>query len=82
MSPSRIRVGADVGGTFTDVVVQSDTGEVRVRKVLSTPPSYDVAVVEAVRDLLEDGDVIGEVVHGTTVATTQCSRSSVRGPRS
>lgn len=69
MNSSAIRVGADVGGTFTDVVVQSDTGEVRVLKVLSTPASYDIAVVEAVRDLLEDGDSVGEVVHGTTVAT-------------
>ena len=64
----RVRVGADVGGTFTDVVLQSDTGEVRFLKVLSTPPEYDRAVVEAVRQILGDGNV-AEVVHGTTVAT-------------
>ena len=64
------RVGADVGGTFTDVIVQSGSGEVRVRKVLSTPPSYDIAVVEAVRGLAgEIPEAVTEVVHGTTVAT-------------
>ena len=65
---SRVRIGADVGGTFTDVVLQSETGEVRVRKVLSTPPAYDRGVVAAVRELLGD-DAVAEVVHGTTVAT-------------
>ncbi len=68
--PSRVRIGADVGGTFTDVVLQSAT---RARcgcvKVLSTPPAYDRAVVDAVRELLGADDVVAEVVHGTTVAT-------------
>ena len=64
-----MRIGADVGGTFTDVILQSETGEVRVRKVLSTRPAYDVAVVSAIHDLLDDGDMLTEVVHGTTVAT-------------
>jgi 5-oxoprolinase (ATP-hydrolysing)/N-methylhydantoinase A len=61
-----IRVGADVGGTFTDVVVAGDGGRVAFAKVLSTPPAYDRAVVEAVRELGGDAN---EVVHGTTVAT-------------
>ena len=65
----RVRVGADVGGTFTDVVLQSETGEVRLVKVLSTPPDYDRAVVEAVREILGDDVAVAEVVHGTTVAT-------------
>ena len=45
------------------------TGEVRLVKVLSTPPDYDRAVVEAVREILGDDDAVAEVVHGTTVAT-------------
>ncbi len=65
------RVGVDVGGTFTDVLLQAGDGSVRVRKLLSTPPSYDVAVVEAVAGLAGGaaGAAVGEVVHGTTVAT-------------
>ncbi|MEP6812611.1 MAG: hydantoinase B/oxoprolinase family protein [Actinomycetota bacterium] len=58
------RVGADVGGTFTDVVVD-DGGRLTFTKVLSTPPAYDRAVVDAVQSL----GGADEVVHGTTVAT-------------
>src|SRR5437763_13502359 len=65
---NRARIGVDVGGTFTDVILQTADGEVRIRKVLSTPPSYDHAVVEAVAGLTGDEGVAG-VVHGTTVAT-------------
>ena len=64
------RVGVDVGGTFTDVILHGGDGRVRVRKLLSTPPSYDRAVVEAVGALAaDDGGPVAEVVHGTTVAT-------------
>ncbi|HEY1365880.1 MAG TPA: hydantoinase B/oxoprolinase family protein [Gaiellaceae bacterium] len=64
------RIGVDVGGTFTDVIVEEPSGAVSVRKVLSTPPSYDRAVVAAVRELARDGAAaVAEVVHGTTVAT-------------
>ncbi len=59
------RVGADVGGTFTDVVVSDEHGAVTFAKVLSTPPAYDQAVVNAVESL----GGADEVVHGTTVAT-------------
>jgi N-methylhydantoinase A len=62
------RIGVDVGGTFTDVVLHGADGRVSIRKVLSTPPSYDRAVVEAV-GALADGADVSEVVHGTTVAT-------------
>ncbi len=65
------RIGVDVGGTFTDVLLHTADGRVQVRKLLSTPPSYDLAVVEAVSGLA-GGDLpaaVKEVVHGTTVAT-------------
>jgi N-methylhydantoinase A len=65
------RIGVDVGGTFTDVLLHTADGRVRVRKLLSTPPNYDLAVVEAVSGL-SGGDepaAVSEVVHGTTVAT-------------
>ena len=48
------RVGADVGGTFTDVIVEDGSGSVVIRKAVSTPPSYDRAVVAAVRELAAD----------------------------
>ena len=70
-----IRMSADVGGTFTDVVLQRPDGTVACLKVLSSPPNYDSAVVKAIRSLISDEERIGgevalsEVIHGTTVAT-------------
>src|SRR5215218_8802366 len=64
----KARIGADVGGTFTDVILQRADGATTIRKLLSTPPNYDAAVVEAVVGLGGASDVTA-VVHGTTVAT-------------
>ena len=67
MSSTEARVGVDVGGTFTDVILHGAEGRVTFRKLLSTPPRYDQAVVEAVSGLA--AGPVAEVVHGTTVAT-------------
>src|SRR3954451_22392761 len=67
MSAQSTRIGVDVGGTFTDVIAHEPDGTARMVKVLSTPPDYDTAVVDAVAALKRD-EVAG-VVHGTTVAT-------------
>jgi 5-oxoprolinase (ATP-hydrolysing) len=74
VSATGTRIGADVGGTFTDVIVEDGFGRVTFRKVLSTPPAYDQAVVAAASALAGDAPgrrpaEISEVVHGTTVAT-------------
>lgn len=63
------RIGVDVGGTFTDVIQLAPTGDVQVRKVLSTPPAYDRAVVGSVSELAGTSGAVTEIVHGTTVAT-------------
>lgn len=62
------RIGVDVGGTFTDVILRRADGSATIRKLLSTPPNYDAAVVEASAGLA-DGAAVEGVVHGTTVAT-------------
>ena len=67
------RVGADVGGTFTDVIVEGPDGRTAALKVLSTPPSYDEAVTAAVDALVgasPDSALhpVDQVIHGTTVA--------------
>ncbi len=68
-----IRIGADVGGTFTDVVVVDDQGNLSSHKVPSTPPHFEQAVIAAIRDWLgltrASGREVREVAHGTTVAT-------------
>jgi len=67
-----IRIGVDVGGTFTDIVGigEQDSGW-RVQKVPSTPLTPNVAVMNAVDALLElEGDVDVEFLgHGTTAGT-------------
>ncbi len=35
--PSQIRIGADIGGTFTDIVFLDGSGNVHTAKVSSTP---------------------------------------------
>lgn len=68
-------IGVDTGGTFTDVVVVSDDGEVAVGKAFSTPPDFEQGVLDSVgaaagslglttAELLAQTDVIAR---GTTV---------------
>lgn len=69
----KARVGIDIGGTFTDIVLTSPSGSVLRRKVLSTPHDYTEAIVRGVDKLLAEaglqGPDVSEIVHGTTVAT-------------
>jgi N-methylhydantoinase A len=68
-----IRVGIDVGGTFTDIVVLLADGTVLTRKLLSSPEDYSRAILTGLREILDGGRIgpaeVGEVLHGTTVAT-------------
>jgi N-methylhydantoinase A len=68
------RVGIDIGGTFTDAaLVDSDTGAVRVIKVLTTPDDpaegFMAALMRGLTDCHAGGDDVAAVVHATTVAT-------------
>src|SRR6185312_4901540 len=65
------RVGVDIGGTFTDIVVLGEGGERYTRKVSSTVDDYARAIVDGLAGLLgEIGDArIVELLHGTTVAS-------------
>jgi N-methylhydantoinase A len=73
MPTTRFRLGADIGGTFTDIVLLRDDGRLFSKKVLSTPDDYSKAIEEGVASLLlEVGvapDQIAEFAHGTTIAT-------------
>jgi N-methylhydantoinase A len=63
-----VRVGFDIGGTFTDVIIRDDEGRIFTRKVLSILDRVGDDVAGAVR-LLARRDQIENFVHGTTVAS-------------
>jgi N-methylhydantoinase A len=66
------RVGVDIGGTFTDLVMVRD-GRVDVTKTPSTPAAPERGVVDGLRRLREAKnlrfDAVDFLAHGTTVAT-------------
>ena len=62
-----MRVGIDIGGTFTDVITVSDDGDVGTFKIPSTPADPSQAVFQALT--LLSGAQVTEVIHGSTVAT-------------
>ena len=69
-----VRVGVDIGGTFTDLVILTPDGRLEKRKVPSTPDDYAEAIIAGIRDALGGaaGQIetpIAEIVHATTVAT-------------
>ena len=71
MTPARpLRIGVDIGGTFTDLVtVDSSTGVLAMSKSFTTPADRTDGVLEV---LVEGGVALGDVsqfVHGTTTAT-------------
>ena len=70
---SGYRLGVDIGGTFTDIVLLDNGGVLRSKKILSSPDDYSRAIEEGIRELLNATGVnateIVELAHGTTVAT-------------
>ena len=68
------RIGADVGGTFTDIVVVSEeNAELLIGKVLTTPERPDDAIIEGICKVLSENSIdpadVEHVVHGTTLFT-------------
>ena len=66
------RLGVDVGGTHTDLVLVDKAGGVRVEKVASRPANPSIAVLEGIGRLFLSGvapNDIGFFGHGTTVTT-------------
>ena len=67
------RVGVDIGGTFTDIVLINEEGRLLTRKVSSSVDDYARAIVEGLAQVFDEAGVepseILEVMHGTTVAS-------------
>ena len=70
----RIRIGVDVGGTFTDfVLVDEERDQIFTGKQLTTPSDPSAAILDGVGRLLSDSGlspaVVDNIVHGTTLIT-------------
>ena len=71
-SSPTIRLGVDIGGTFTDVALE--IGERRFTgKILTTPHAPEDGVLAALRSVTAEAGVepgeVGVIIHGTTLAT-------------
>jgi N-methylhydantoinase A len=71
---SRYALAVDIGGTFTDVVLRSASGQTVVDKTLTTPESLDIGFFRAVDSVLKKAGVASTavtdvIVHATTVVT-------------
>jgi N-methylhydantoinase A len=72
MSRMAARLGVDIGGTFTDVVLETRGGRVST-KVLTTYAAPEDAIVEGMRTVCAKAGVtpadLDQIIHGTTLAT-------------
>ncbi|MEM6762382.1 MAG: hydantoinase/oxoprolinase family protein [Pseudomonadota bacterium] len=69
-----LRLGVDVGGTFTDLIlIDEGSGKTYTAKVPSTPEDSSIGVLNGIEKICKSAGIepsaIAEVMHGTTVAT-------------
>ncbi len=62
-------IGVDVGGTFTDLIMLSDSGSVELAKVPSTPENQAFGVLDALDAVQAKLPEVALIVHGTTTTT-------------
>src|ERR1700755_724788 len=71
--PVTYRVGVDIGGTFTDIVVLGSDGAIHTKKGSSSVGDYARAIGDGLNELFGEtrlaGGAIEEIRHGTTVAS-------------
>src|ERR1700736_6596191 len=67
------RVGVDIGGTFTDIVLLGSDGTIHTKKISSNAGNYAQAIVDGLAEVFTEtgleGGAIEEIRHGTTVAS-------------
>ena len=72
MKAAAIRLGVDIGGTFTDVVLEKEGAQYST-KVLTTYAAPENAIIDGMQQVCAKAsitpDQIGQIIHGTTLAT-------------
>src|SRR5436309_8661897 len=79
VAKNMIRVGIDIGGTFTDLVAADEKHGLWKIKVLTTPTDPSIGALGAVRRLLEKEGVDPRLVRVVTHATTLGSNALLTG---
>ena len=74
MTVPTLRLGFDIGGTFTDFVLSDPAGRaLRLHKRLTTPADPAIGALAGLRQILADAGAgfadVAEIVHGTTLVT-------------
>lgn len=72
MTTAPYRLGVDIGGTFTDVVLEG-AGTLHSTKVLTTYAAPEDAIIDGIGQVCAKAGItpgqIGQIIHGTTLAT-------------
>ena len=72
MDQTSIRMGVDIGGTFTDVVLEVGAQQYST-KVLTTYLAPEDAIITGLQQVCDQADIkpasIQQIIHGTTLAT-------------
>ncbi len=72
MGKTTVRMGVDIGGTFTDVVLEVDEAQYST-KVLTTYTAPEDAIIDGLQQVCAKAGItppdIGQIIHGTTLAT-------------
>src|SRR5207244_7370 len=64
-----VRLGVDVGGTFTDLVLVTEGGQVHIEKVRSRPTDGFASILEGLTRMGVDPAAVKQISYGTTIAT-------------
>ena len=67
----QLRLGVDIGGTFTDLLLADESGVIMTLKTPSVPQAPEQAVMNGMDDLIHKGINLKDInvfIHGTTLA--------------
>ncbi|MFT7475901.1 MAG: N-methylhydantoinase A [Verrucomicrobiales bacterium] len=68
-----LRIGADVGGTFTDIVIELANGSYQSTKVLTTYDAPELGILDGISMIANENAIdladVEQIIHGTTLAT-------------
>jgi len=75
----KYRVGVDIGGTFTDIVLLGTDGLIATKKVSSTPDDFGRGIVNGIKELIAEMNIQTDALEGLFHATTVATNSILEG---